>query len=74
MKTIRLLLLALAPLALGAAFAQAAPAEKKTYGVAWSHYTGWEPWAYAEESGILKKWGDKYGIGIKLSLINDYVE
>ncbi len=74
MKTIRLLLLALAPLCFSAPFVQAAPAAKKTYGVAWSHYTGWEPWAYAEESGILKKWGDKYGIGIKLSLINDYVE
>ena len=42
--------------------------------VCWSHYTGWEPWAYADESGILKKWGDKYGIKIKLDLINDYVE
>ncbi len=24
------------------------PKEKKEYRVAWSHYTGWEPWAYAE--------------------------
>ncbi|MBF0104787.1 MAG: ABC transporter substrate-binding protein [Deltaproteobacteria bacterium] len=44
------------------------------YGVCWSHYTGWEPWAYADESGILKKWADKYGIKIKLTLVNDYVE
>src|SRR5262245_23310291 len=50
----------------------AAPA--KTYEVGWSDYTGWEPWAYADEKGLLKKWGDKYGIGIRLTLINDYVE
>lgn len=42
--------------------------------VAWSHYTGWEPWAYAEQQGILKKWADKYGIQITLSLVNDYIE
>lgn len=45
-----------------------------THKVCWSHYTGWEPWAYADENGILKKWADKYGIQIKLDLINDYVE
>lgn len=42
--------------------------------VAWSHYTGWEPWAYAQQSGILKKWAQKYGIEIELTLVNDYVE
>lgn len=42
--------------------------------VAWSHYTGWEPWELASHSGILKKWADKYGIEIKLDLVNDYVE
>ena len=50
----------------------AAPA--KTYDVCWSHYTGWEPWAYADEKGLLKKWAEKYGINIRLALINDYVE
>lgn len=59
------------------AFAQkkvdkAAPAA--SYDVCWSHYTGWEPWAYAEEKGIMKKWADKYGIKVKITLINDYVE
>jgi NitT/TauT family transport system substrate-binding protein len=52
----------------------AAPAERSVFNVAWSHYTGWEPWGYAEHAGILKKWADKYGIEIKLSLVNDYVE
>jgi len=42
--------------------------------VAWSHYTGWEPWAYAQSAGILQKWAKKYGIEIELTLINDYVE
>ena len=51
-----------------------AAAALKTYDVCWSHYTGWEPWAYADEKGLLKKWGDKYGINIRLALINDYVE
>jgi NitT/TauT family transport system substrate-binding protein len=49
-------------------------AEKKDFKIAWSHYTGWEAWAYAEHAGLLKKWGDKYGITIKLDLINDYIE
>lgn len=49
-----------------------AAAEK--FRVAWSHYTGWEPWAYAQNAGILKKWGAKYGIDIELTLVNDYVE
>lgn len=56
----------------------AAPAEamagKPKYAVAWSHYVGWEPWGYAEHAGILKKWADKYGVEISLTLVNDYVE
>ncbi|MES2825328.1 MAG: putative urea ABC transporter substrate-binding protein [Pseudomonadota bacterium] len=44
------------------------------FNVCWSHYTGWEPWQYAQDSGILKKWADKHGIEIKLTLINDYIE
>lgn len=46
----------------------------KTYRIAWSHYTGWEPWEYARHSGILDKWAGKYGIKIRLDLINDYIE
>jgi NitT/TauT family transport system substrate-binding protein len=49
-------------------------ADRKTFKVAWSIYVGWMPWDYAEQSGILKKWADKYGIEIKLTQINDYVE
>ena len=32
------------------------------------------PWPYAAEAGIVKKWADKYGITIKVTQINDYVE
>lgn len=59
---------------LGLVFSSLAYSEQKNFNVCWSHYTGWEPWAYAESSGILKKWADKYNISIKLTLINDYVE
>ena len=45
-----------------------------SYRIAWSHYTGWEPWGYAQDSGILKKWADKYGIKVELTLVNDYIE
>jgi NitT/TauT family transport system substrate-binding protein len=49
-------------------------AEKTTFNVAWSIYVGWMPWDYADQSGILKKWASKYGIKIKLTQVNDYVE
>jgi NitT/TauT family transport system substrate-binding protein len=52
----------------------AGAAEKKSFKVAWSIYVGWMPWDYAAQSGILKKWADKYGIKIELTQINDYVE
>lgn len=52
--------------------AQAAP--KKDFKIAWSIYVGWMPWDYAGKHGILKKWGDKYGINIEITQINDYVE
>ena len=49
-------------------------AQRTSFNVAWSIYVGWMPWDYADRSGILKKWADKYGIKIKLTQINDYVE
>ncbi len=66
-------LFALALAAVGAT--SSAHAEvKKTFNVAWSIYVGWMPWQYAAESGIVKKWADKYGITINVTQINDYVE
>jgi NitT/TauT family transport system substrate-binding protein len=49
-------------------------AERSSFNVAWSIYVGWMPWDYADRSGILKKWADKYGIKIKLTQVNEYVE
>lgn len=42
--------------------------------ICWSIYVGWMPWAYGADSGIVKKWADKYGIEIDVVQINDYVE
>jgi len=47
---------------------------KDDFKFAWSHYTGWEPWGYASDKGIIKKWADKYGITIDVVLVNDYIE
>jgi NitT/TauT family transport system substrate-binding protein len=49
-------------------------AEKKDFKLAWSIYVGWMPWGYATESGIVKKWADKYGINIEVKQFNDYIE
>ncbi|MEN3951207.1 putative urea ABC transporter substrate-binding protein [Iodidimonas sp. SYSU 1G8] len=67
-------LVALIAMTLSAAFVPAKAQTKKNFTVAWSIYTGYMPWAYAEQSGILKKWGDKYGISVKAVQMNDYVE
>lgn len=58
--------------ALAAAPAWAAP--KTSFDIAWTIYVGWMPWPYAAETGIVKKWADKYGITINVVQINDYVE
>jgi len=53
----------------------AAQAEaKKDFKICWSIYVGWMPWGYVADSGIMKKWADKYGINIEITRINDYVE
>ncbi|MGO4722856.1 MULTISPECIES: putative urea ABC transporter substrate-binding protein [unclassified Inquilinus] len=65
-------LLLTAIVALSAPQAEAAP--KKSFDIAWTIYVGWMPWPYAAESGIVKKWADKYGITINVVQINDYVE
>jgi NitT/TauT family transport system substrate-binding protein len=67
-KLLATLLLSIAVLP-GLALAQA-----QKFNIAWSHYTGWEPWGYAQQAGILDKWAKKYGIQIELTLVNDYME
>jgi NitT/TauT family transport system substrate-binding protein len=47
---------------------------KDKFNVCRSPYIGWDTWAYAQESGILKKWADKNGIEISMEKVNDYIE
>jgi len=52
-----------------------APTEPRTeFNIGWSIYAGWMPWPYAQQSGIVKKWADKYGLKINFVQVNDYVE
>lgn len=44
------------------------------FSIGWSIYAGWMPWPYAEQSGIVQKWADKYDIEIDVVQVNDYVE
>ena len=64
------LLAAFAVVVTGTAFA----APKKEFKIAWSIYAGWMPWGYVADSGLMKKWADKYGIKVQIVQINDYVE
>jgi NitT/TauT family transport system substrate-binding protein len=63
--------------ALTAALTQAVPAasaEKTDFRIAWSIYVGWMPWGYIDESGIMDRWAEKYGISVEIVQINDYIE
>ncbi len=65
----------IATTALALCAASGAMAQEKTeFKVAWSIYVGWMPWGYLEDSGIMDKWADKYGIDVEIVQINDYVE
>ncbi|SDZ40085.1 NitT/TauT family transport system substrate-binding protein [Jannaschia faecimaris] len=61
--------------AMALCLASTAHAQEKTdFRVAWSIYVGWMPWGYLEDSGIMDKWADKYGIDVEIVQINDYIE
>lgn len=47
---------------------------KETYKIAWTIYAGSMPLSYAQDHGILKKWGEKYGLDIQAVQMNDYIE
>ncbi len=53
---------------------QIAWAEEKTYDIAWTVYAGTMPLGYAQDHGILKKWGDKFGFNLEAVQLNDYIE
>lgn len=48
--------------------------KKKSFKVCWSIYVGWMPWGQIQQTGLMKKWADKYGITVDIVQINDYVE
>ncbi|WP_286806786.1 putative urea ABC transporter substrate-binding protein, partial [Marinimicrobium sp. UBA4209] len=60
-------------LSLSAIFAHAQE-EPKKFTLAWSIYVGWMPWYYINETGLMDKWAEKYGIEVELVQINDYIE
>lgn len=49
-------------------------AQKDSFNVCWTIYAGWMPWEYGTTQGIVDKWAKKYGIDIKVTQLNDYVE
>jgi NitT/TauT family transport system substrate-binding protein len=53
--------------------AELSMAEKTKVKIGWSIYVGWMPWDYADASGILKKWGDKYDVDLQLLPKMDYI-
>lgn len=53
-------------------FGEPAKDAKGKYTLAVSIYAGWMPWYYAKDSGIAKKWADRYGIGLDIVYM-DYI-
>lgn len=53
-------------------FAESAMQGKTRFTVVVSIYAGWMPWYYARESGIMKKWADRYGIEVDIQYM-DYI-
>ncbi|MGR6871268.1 putative urea ABC transporter substrate-binding protein [Pseudomonas sp. HK3] len=74
MKTFTSRLLLSASIALSTLSASSLVQAKEDFKVCWSIYVGWMPWEYGHESGIVKKWADKYDINIDVVQFNDYVE
>jgi NitT/TauT family transport system substrate-binding protein len=50
----------------GVLTAQTPGSAKPSFTVGWSVYAGWTPYHYLMQSGIMRKWADKYGIAIKV--------
>ncbi len=66
--------LTIAAAALTSASTVQAQGERTSFSVCWSIYAGWMPWGYIEDSGIMDKWADRYGISVDVVQINDYIE
>lgn len=74
MKTLTSRLILSASIALGTFTVPSVVHAKEEFKVCWSIYVGWMPWEYGQQSGIVKKWADKYDINIDVVQFNDYVE
>jgi len=61
-----ILVLAMSSFTPGASRKETPANAPREFTVAWSIYAGWNPWAYANTSGIMNKWASKYGIKVKL--------
>ena len=59
---------------LGSAAQAQTTAAKTDFNICWTIYAGWMPWDYARAQGIVDKWAGKYGIKIKVTQLNDYIE
>jgi NitT/TauT family transport system substrate-binding protein len=70
----RLALAAATAIGLALAPVTATAQERDSFRVAWSIYVGWMPWGYLEDSGIMDRWAERYGIEVEIVQINDYVE
>jgi NitT/TauT family transport system substrate-binding protein len=74
-RAARFLLIACALAVAGCSGGEEEASKPRTeFAIGWSIYAGWMPWPYAEQAGIVKKWGDKYGVTIKIVQVNDYIE
>jgi len=67
-------LTALLAATLAAVSLSASAASKNSFNLCWTIYAGWMPWEYAASHGIVDKWAKKYGIDIKITQLNDYIE
>ena len=47
-------------------------ADSKPVNIAWSHYTGWEPLGYMQDSGIMAKWNKKLSTHVKFTFVGSY--
>jgi NitT/TauT family transport system substrate-binding protein len=72
--SLRLAVLAVAMAAVGLAAPSSAAAAESSFRVAWSIYAGWMPWGYAADSGIMKKWADRYGITVEVTRVDSYLQ
>ncbi len=48
--------------------------DRPSFRIAWTIYAGNMPLGYAQDSGILAEWGDRYDMDLEAVMLTDYVE